>query len=164
MKKKFFCKDRWLGVGMIVIAAFFAWRALILPASKLNGDPGPGVYPLLGCGILALCGILLLIKPGPDCKKMKMDKEEKKRFWLLLGVYVLAVILSWALGILYTIPIILFIVSYFFSKSSKPEITKKKRLLTTLIYTVILSVAIYVIYVIILDVTIKDGVLIKMLF
>ena len=163
MKNKFMCKDRWLGIGMIVVSAFFVWKSLNLRAGKLVGDPGPSAYPLIGCGILALCGIILFIKPGPDGKRMKMNADEKKRFWLLLGIFILAVVLSWALGIVYTIPIILFLVSYFFSKSSKPEITTKKRVTTTLIYTVILSAAIYVIYVLILDVTLKDGALIKLL-
>ena len=164
MEKKFFCKDRWLGLGMILVAGFFVWKSLMLRPSNLNGDPGPSVYPLLGCAILALCGIILFIKPGPDCTRMKMNADEKKRFWSIIAVYIFAVVGSWALGILYTIPIVLFIVSYMFSKSSKPEMPTKKRIITTLIYTVILSAAIYVIYVILLDVTIKDGVLIKALF
>ena len=164
MEKKFFCKDRWLGLGMILVAGFFVWRSLLLRPSNLNRDPGPAVYPLIGCAILAICGILLLIKPGPDGKRMKMNAAEKKRFWSIIAVYLFAVVGSWALGIMYTIPICLFIVSYMFSKSSKPDMPTKKRLLTTLIYTVILSAAIYVIYVMILDVTIKNGVLIKMLF
>ncbi len=161
MDKKFFCKDRWLGLGMILVAGFFIWRSLMLRPSKLVGDPGPSVYPLIGCGILILCGIILLIKPGPDGTRMKMDADEKKRFWSIIAVYIFAVVGSWAIGIMYTIPIVLFIVSYMFSKSSKPDMPKKKRIISTLIYTVILSVAIYVIYVFLLDVTIKDGVLIK---
>ena len=164
MNKKFFCKDRWLGLGMILIAGFFIWQSLILRPSNINKDPGPSVYPLLGCGILALCGIILFIKPGPDGKKMKMNADEKKRFWSIIIVYIFAVVGSWALGVLYTIPIVLYIVSYMFSKSSKPQMPTGKRLLTTLIYTVILSAAIYAIYVVLLEVTIKDGVLIKMLF
>ena len=164
MNKKFFCKDRWLGLGMILVALFFVWQSLILRPSNLNKDPGPSVYPLIGCGILALCGLILFIKPGPDTTKMKMNPEEKRRFWSIIAVYILAVVGSWALGVLYTIPIVLFIVSYMFSKSSKPEMPTKKRIITTLIYTVVLSAAIYAIYVLILDVTIKDGVLIKLLF
>ena len=164
MEKKFFCKDRKLGLALILIAGFFVWRSLILRPSNLNGDPGPGVYPLIGCAILAICGLMLLIKPGPDGKRMKMNAEEKKRFWSILAVYIFAVVGTWALCIVYTIPIVLFIVSYMFSKSSRPEMPTKKRLLTTFIYTVIISAAIYGIYVVLLDVTLKNGVLIKLLF
>ena len=164
MDKKFWCKDRKLGLAIILIAGFFVWRSLLLPASKLYHDPGPSVYPLIGCGTMILCGLLLILKPGPDGKRMKMNKDEKKRFWAMLGIYFWTVIGTWALGVIYTLPITLFIVSYLFSKSSRPDMTTKKRILTTLIYTIIIFAVIYVVYVIVLDVSIKNGVLIDLIF
>ena len=164
MEKKFFSKDRKLGLAIILIAGFFIWRSLLLPASKLDGDPGPSVYPLIGCFTMILCGIILLVKPGPDGTRMKMNKDEKKRFWTMIAIYFGTVIGTWALGLMYTLPITLYIVSYLFSKSSRPEMPKKKRLLTTLLYTAIVFVAIYLIYVVILDVSIKNGVLIDLIF
>lgn len=164
MDKKFFCKDRKLGLAIILIGAFFIWRSLLLQPSKLDGDPGPSVYPLIGCFTLIVCGLVLLIKPGPDGKRMNMNKEEKKRFWTILGLYFWTVLGTWALGLMYTLPITLYIISYLFSKSSRPDMPKKKRLLTTLIYTVILMAAIYLIYVVLLDVSIKNGVLLDLIF
>ena len=164
MDKKFWCKDRKLGLAIILIAGFFVWRSLLLPASNLYHDPGPSVYPLIGCGTMILCGLLLILKPGPDGKRMKMNKDEKKRFWAMLGIYFWTVIGTWALGVIYTLPITLFIVSYLFSKSSRPDMTTKKRILTTLIYTIIIFAVIYVVYVIVLDVSIKNGVLIDLIF
>ena len=163
MKNKFFCKDRWLGIALIVIAAFFAWQATFLRASNLQRDPGPKVFPWIGCGILAICGILLIIKPGPDGKKMKLNTDEKKRLFLMLGIYVGTVICTWLFGVLVALPIMLYIVSYLFSKSSRPEMPTKKRLITTLIYTVCLFAAIYLIYVVVLDVDIKPGIVLKAL-
>lgn len=164
MDKKFFCKDRKLGLAIILIGAFFIWRSLLLQPSKLDGDPGPSVYPIIGCFTLIVCGLVLLIKPGPDGKRMNMNKEEKKRFWTILGLYFWTVLGTWALGLMYTLPITLYIISYLFSKSSRPDMPKKKRLLTTLIYTVILMAAIYLIYVVLLDVSIKNGVLLDLIF
>lgn len=163
MKKKFFCKDRILGVGLIVIAAFFAWQATFLKASNLQRDPGPKVFPWIGCAIFVICGILLLIKPGPDGKKMNLNKDEKKRLLIMIAIYVGAVIGTWLLGVLITLPIMLFIVSYLFSKSSRPDMPKKKRLLTTLLYTVVLSAAIYLIYIVALEVEIQPGLILKAL-
>ncbi len=164
MDKKFFCKDRKLGIAIILIASFFIWRALLLEPSKLYHDPGPSVYPLIGCGTLIICGIILLIKPGPDGKRMNMNKEEKKRFWSMVAIYFGTVLGTWALGLMYTLPITLFIVSYLFSKSSRPDMPTKKRIITTLIYTVIVFIVIYLIYVVVLDVSIKNGVLIDLIF
>ena len=164
MDNKFFCKDRKLGLALLAIAGFFIWRSLLLPASKLDGDPGPSVYPLIGCGTMIICGILLLIKPGPDGKRMKMNKDEKKRFWSMVAIYFGTVLGTWALGLMYTLPITLFIVSYLFSKSSRPDMPTKKRIITTLIYTAIVMVVIYLVYVVLLDVSIKNGVLIDLIF
>ena len=164
MKNKFFCKDRWLGIALIVVSAFFAWQALILKKSNLAGDPGSGLFPLIGCGILFVCGILLFIKPGPDGKRMRMNAEEKKRFFIIIAIYIFAVLGAWLLGIMITLPVVLFIVSYLFSKSSRPEMPTGKRILTTLLYTVIVSVAIYFIYVVALQVTVRPGIWTKGLF
>jgi len=163
MKNKFWCKDRKLGVGLIVIAAFFAWQATFLKASNLQRDPGPKVFPWIGCAILAICGILLLVKPGPDGKRMNLNKDEKKRLLIMLAIYIGAVIGTWLLGVLITLPIMLFIVSYLFSKSSRPDMPTKRRLVTTLIYTVALSLAIYLIYIVVLDVEIQPGIVLKAL-
>ena len=164
MDKKFFTKDRKLGVAIILIAFFFIWRSLLLPASKLDGDPGPSIYPLIGCFTMIICGIMLIVKPGPDGTRMKMNKDEKKRFWTMIAIYFGTVLGTWALGLMYILPITLFVVSYLFSKSSRPDMPKKKRILTTLLYTVIVFAAIYLIYVVVLDVSIKNGVLIDLIF
>ena len=164
MKNKFFCKDRWLGLALLVVSAFFAWQSLILRKSNLAKDPGSSLFPLIGCGVLAVCGILLLIKPGPDGKRMRMNAEEKKRFFIIIAIYIFAVLGAWLLGILITLPIVLFVVSYLFSKSSRPDMPTGKRIVTTLIYTVVVSVAIYLIYVVALQVTVRPGIWTKGLF
>ena len=164
MKKKFFCKDRYLGIALLVVSAFFAWQATLLRKSNLAKDPGSSLFPLIGCGVLAVCGIMLLIKPGPDGKRMRMNAEEKKRFFIILGIYVFAVLGAWLLGILITLPIVLFIVSFLFSKSSRPDMPTGKRIITTLIYTAVVSVAIYLIYVVALQVTVRPGLWTKGLF
>ena len=95
---------------------------------------------------------------------MKMNKDEKKRFWSMVAIYFGTVLGTWALGLMYTLPITLFIVSYLFSKSSRPDMPTKKRIITTLIYTAIVMVVIYLVYVVLLDVSIKNGVLIDLIF
>ena len=94
---------------------------------------------------------------------MNLNKDEKKRLLIMIAIYVGAVIGTWLLGVLITLPIMLFIVSYLFSKSSRPDMPKKKRLLTTLLYTVVLSAAIYLIYIVALEVEIQPGLILKAL-
>lgn len=159
MQKKFMCRDRILSIILLAVSAFFAIKANNQKASNLMGDPGPKVFPWIGCGILVLCAIYLFIKPKPDGKKMQLSKEEWKRLGLMMGLYLFIVLGTVFFGIMYTLPVALFFISYLFSKSSKPELTKKKRIIQTLIYTVCLSAALYLVYVVLLDVRLKSGIL-----
>ena len=99
----------------------------------------------------------LFIKPNPDGKKMQLSKEEWKRLGIMMGLYLFIVFGTVYVGIMYTLPVALFCISYLFSKSSKPELPKKKRIIQTTIYTVCLSAALYLIYVVALDVRLKPG-------
>ena len=159
MNKKFFCKDRILAVILLVISGFFALQANMLPASNLQKDPGPKIFPWIGCGILALCAVYLLINPGADGKKMNLSKEEWKRLGIMMGIYLLLVFGTLLFGIVFTLPVVLFIVSYLFSKSSRPDMPRNKRIVSTLIYTVCVSVALYLVYVVALDVRLRSGIL-----
>lgn len=161
MNKKFFCRDRVLAVILLVISAFFALQASTLPASNLQKDPGPAAFPWIGCGILAICAIILLIKPGENGKKLDLTKAEWKRLGIMLGLYLIIAVGSYLFGVIITFPIVLFIISYLFSKSSRPDMPTRKRIITTLIYTVGLSVALYLIYVVAMDVRLKPGILFK---
>ena len=161
MNKKFFCRDRVLAIVLLVISAFFALQANMLEASNLQNDPGPKVFPWIGCAILTICAIILFLKPGPNGKKMNLSKDEWKRLGIIMGLYLLIVFGTLLFGITATLPVVLFIISYLFSKSSRPDMPIKKRLITTLIYTVCLSAALYLIYVVALDVRLQPGLLFK---
>ena len=85
--------------------------------------------------------------------KTEKEKSTKKGVLIVFGTLLF--------GITATLPVVLFIVSYLFSKSSRPDMPTKKRIITTLIYTVCLSAALYLIYVVALDVRLKPGILFK---
>lgn len=161
MNKKFFCRDRILAVILLLASGFFALQASTLPASNLQKDPGPRIFPWIGCAILAICAFYLLINPGADGKKMNLSKEEWKRLGIMIAIYLFLVFGTLLFGIVYMLPVVLFIISYLFSKSSKPNMPRKKRIVTTLIYTVCVCVALYLIYVVALDVSLKSGILFK---
>lgn len=160
MKKKM-PADRLLAIILLVIAAFFFWQSTMLTLPTTEGDPGSRTFPMIGCGILVVCAIILLIKPGPDGKKMRLNKDEKKRLLVMIGLYLLIVAGGIVFGIIYILPVVLYIVSFLFSKSSRPDMPVKKRIITTLIYTVIVCAALYLIYVVALDIDIRPGILFR---
>ena len=153
MKKKM-AKDRVLAIILLIIAAFFIWQTTGIEPRATEGDPGARAFPYLGSAVLIVCALILLIKPGPDSQRMNLNKDEKKRLLIMIGLYFLIIAGGIVFGVLYILPVVLFIVSYLFSKSSRPEYTTKKRVIQTLIYTVVLSAALYAIYVVLLDIQI----------
>ena len=159
MNKKFFCKDRILAVILLVISGFFCFAGKHAPCKQSPEGSGPKIFPWIGCGILALCAVYLLINPGADGKKMNLSKEEWKRLGVMMAIYLLLVFGTLLFGIIYTLPVVLFIVSYLFSKSSRPDMPRNKRIVSTLIYTVCVSVALYLVYVVALDVRLRSGIL-----
>ena len=161
MNKKPICRDRLLAVILLAVSAFFALQAQGLAPSNLQKDPGPKAFPWIGCAILALCAIYIFIKPGPNSKRMNLSKEEGKRLAIMLALYFLIAIGAYFLGIIVILPIVLFIISYLFSKSSVPDMPTKKRILVTLVYTAAVSLALYLIYVVLMDVRLKPGILFK---
>ena len=160
MKKKM-AKDRVLAIILLIIAAFFIWQSFEIDPRATEGDPGARAFPILGSGVIILCAVILLIKPGPDSKRMDLNKDEKKRLLIMIGLYFLIIAGGIVFGILYILPVVLFIVSYLFSKSSRPDFSTKKRVIQTLIYTVCLSAALYAIYVLLLDIQIRPGILFR---
>lgn len=160
MKKKM-AKDRVLAIILLIIAAFFIWQTTGIEPRATEGDPGARAFPYLGSAVLIVCALILLIKPGPDSQRMNLNKDEKKRLLIMIGLYFLIIAGGIVFGVLYILPVVLFIVSYLFSKSSRPEYTTKKRVIQTLIYTVVLSAALYAIYVVLLDIQIRPGILFR---
>ena len=160
MKKKM-AKDRVLAIILLIIAAFFIWQTTGIEPRATEGDPGARAFPYLGSAVLIVCALILLIKPGPDSQRMNLNKDEKKRLLIMIGLYFLIIAGGIVFGVLYILPVVLFIVSYLFSKSSRPEYTTKKRVIQTLIYTVCLSAALYAIYVLLLDIQIRPGILFR---
>ena len=157
-------KDRLLGIIVLLIAAFFAINTSKLGATNFEGDPGPKMFPYMGCIIIAICGAILIVCPG---KKQEgapfLTREQFKSAALLFGIYVLFVLMLVYIGVLVTVPVILFIISFLFSKVSRPDASLGSRLVKSLIYTVIVSVGLYLLYIVALDSKFPVGKLWKLL-
>lgn len=155
MTSKIIHKDRVLGVLLLAITAFFAYHTNKFPDSYVVGDPGPKVFPYIGCSILGLISITLLFKRRTESKEF-LNKKEWKRLIKLFSMYVLFFVLLWLFGYLAAIPIATFIISSLFAK----EVNIKRSKL--LIYTVLATAAIYVAYVVALGSNLPKGIFWKL--
>lgn len=155
-------KDRLLGIIVLLIAVFFAYFTSKLGATNFEGDPGPKMFPYMGSLFLSLCGIVLIVKPDKREQKKFLSGDELKRAALLFGIYALFTIMMKYLGFVITAPIVLFIVSFLFSKISDPDAATKKRVIRSLIYSAAVTAALYLVYVVALDAKLPSGAIMRL--
>ena len=154
-------KDFGLGIFCILAAALIVYLSMQLKATNYEGDPGPRMFPIVGSVIMAICGILLVIKPDPAAGAF-MTKTQWFSAGKMFCVYLLTVALFLFLGFTITIPIILFILSYMLSKLSAKDISPKKRLISSLIFAVVGGALVYLAYVVGLQASLPEGLLFEL--
>ena len=152
-------KDLLLGVILLLISLFFFYFTLQQETPRFEGDPGPKMFPLIGCVITAVCGILTIVHPDKKERKLYLSKDEFKRAAKLFGLYVAFLVLIWGVGFLITAPLLLFAISVLFSYESRPDDPMGKRLLRSAIYAVIVGGALYALYVVALQTQLPTGAL-----
>ena len=92
-------------------------------------------------------------------KKVYLIKTQLLHALMLFGVYVLYLVLLAVIGYTATIPVVLFIISMMFSFVSDEKSSMKKRVITNLIYSVIVGAVLYLGFVVVLESQLPDGIL-----
>ena len=153
-------KDFYIGLVTLLVSAFIIWQTLGLAGTAYEGDPGPKMFPMIGGVLMAVCGILLMIKQGEQTPTF-LTKEQWKKCGILFGIYALFLLLMYVFGWVVAMPIILFVLTYVLSGVSMPDATKKKRLLTSLIWAVCCGAGIYLAYKVGLKASVPKGLMNK---
>ena len=156
MKKLY--KDQVLGLIMIAFSLLAGYMTSKIGVSILEGDPGPKVFPAAASVLIGLCGIVLFVAPEKKEGKPFLSKVEWKRLLTLSGLYLLYWGMLWLVGYRVAIPVILFIISFLFSKGTNTKIGK------ILIYTIAVSAAIMFIYVVLMETRLPEGILFEKFF
>ncbi len=152
-------KDRLLGIILLLISLFFFIFTMQQESPRFEGDPGPKMFPLIGCIITAVCGVLTVVHPEKKEGKTYLNKEEFRRAAKLFGLYAAFLVLIWAIGFMITAPVLLFAISYLFSFESRPDDPKGKRILRSAVYAVVVGAALYLLYVTALQTQLPKGAL-----
>ena len=153
-------KDRILGVITLLLAAWITFLSFQLKATGYQGDPGPRMFPLIGAGVMALCGIVLLIAPGKK-PGVFLTKAQWASAGKLFAVYILFALLLWLGGFLIAVPITLMIVTYMLSGLSAKHNSRKKRILIAAIFGIVGGALLYLAYVIGLKAPMPTGILLR---
>jgi len=154
-------KDMISGVIAIIFSAIIIWLSLQLEDSGYAGDPGPRMFPIIGAVIMGICGILLVVKPGPEDKQF-LTKKQWADAGIIMLCYIAFAALLYFFGFGVAAPITLFVLTYLMSALSMLNATKKKRLVSSLIYAVIAGAAVYVCYIVLLKARLPKGVFWKL--
>ncbi len=152
-------KDRVLGIILLLISLFFFIFTMQQEPARFEGDPGPKMFPLIGCVLTGVCGILTLVHPEKKEGKQYLSKDEAKRAAKLFGLYAAFLVLIWGVGFMITAPVLLFAISYLFSFESRPDDPTGKRILRSAVYAVIVGAALYLLYVTALQTQLPKGAL-----
>lgn len=155
-------KDFITGLITVLLSAWIIWMTTGLAGSPYEGDPGPKMFPMIGGVLMGVCGILLMIKQGEQQKQF-LTKEQWKSCGKIFGLYVGFLVLMYFVGWTIGMPITLFLLTYLLSGISMPDATKKKRIITSLIWAVCCGAGIYLAYKVGLKARVPQGLLIKLM-
>ena len=156
MKNHKLSKDKIAGIACLVISIFFGINTRSIRSPLNPGDPGGKLFPLIGCGILLICGIAMLVRKSEDDDRVFLTKHQWKRALILFLIYVLIYICMWLLGTMITAFLTLFVLCMLFApakEGQKPAV----RIIKSVIYAAIVTVAIYLIYVVALRMQLPKG-------
>ena len=130
-------RDKINGIIGIIMGCFLIAGALRLPPSRVPDDIGPAIFPIIAAVMIIIPGLFLVLKKPSGEETAFLNKEERKRFCILILVFFLYAALLWAAGFLTATPIIVFIISRMFSQG------KKVPMWQTILYAVILTLLVY---------------------
>lgn len=161
MKAQKIHRDHIVGVVCLIISVFFAISSQNIKSSLNPGDPGSKLFPLIGCGVLLVCGIGMLIKK-PDVaseSRVLLTKDQWKRAITLFALYILNLLIMWIFGFIVANTVMLLVLCLLFTAGTHAELKKSQIVIRAIIYTVFLSAALYLAYDVALNLQLPEGIL-----
>ena len=150
-------RDRIVGIITVIIGAAVALMTFQLPDSNMAGDVGPKVFPFISAAIMLLCGAILVVrKPTKDAKPFLVG-EQKKRFLAIIAVIIGYIVLMWAVGFVIPTLLMLVVLCLMFGKDEKVPVWQ------AIVYAVIITGIIYVMFSIVLHLRLPVGNIINLI-
>lgn len=135
-------KDRILGllsIGMSVIIAIFNFLT-VDPTIRMEGDPGPRIFPYMTAAMFGISGFILLIRKQKEPEKIYLNAEQWKRLFRLFAVLCVYIFLIWSIGFNLSTAVLLFTVSTMFAKGKNVPVWQR------LVYSVAMTIIIFAIF------------------
>lgn len=151
---KSFKRGRIGGLLGAMLGLFLIISSRSIPASRVSGDPGSGALPLMAGMICLISGLILIIKkPDKADKEIYLTGEQWLKAFSIIGIYLAFFVGMYIFGYIITAPIVIFAACTILSHG------KNVSLLHRIIFSLCVSVFIYVLFQMILSVILPKGIL-----
>lgn len=150
-------KDKTIGLIMLAVGACFSALTLQIkvPESSINiGEPGPRLFPMIGCALILFGSIGLMLQKGKAAEPF-MTKGQVNRMVQLSGLFILYIGALYLLGFTVSTPIMLFVSMTMFAGNKKVPLWVK------VIYSVLITAAIYLVFGKVLALALPKGLIVK---
>ena len=146
-------KNRIIGAVCALLSVAYLAMALQIPATTMEGDPGPQLFPYIAGGLMLISSLVMLFRrPRPNDTKPWMTPEQLRRLWGLFGIMVLYVLLLNLIGYTLSTFLVLLTVCLLFAKGRA-----KVPLWQVIVYSAVITVLVYAIFTQVLGVSLPLG-------
>jgi len=144
-------KEKVCGLILFAIGVIFTVMTARFKVSSLSDDPGPQLVPYIGSITLTVCGCGIFFRKSENKWEPYLSWDGWKRIGILFSLFILYVLAMKYIGYLITTPIVLFTITTMFAKGKNVSIIKR------LIFTFIVTGAVYYLFVHVLHVMLPSG-------
>lgn len=139
MQKKF-NKDHAVGLILLAIGVIMGILSMGIRVRGNSTDPGSRLFPLIACGLIAVCGVLVFLTAGKASPKAYVGKDGWLRILIFMSVMIAYLLALKYLGFLLSTPFFLFATSTMLSGG------KKTSLVGRILYAVVLTAVTYLLF------------------
>jgi hypothetical protein len=147
-------REKLTGIVLFLLGLFYTVMTLQLRVrgNPARGDPGPKLFPLIASIGLMICAVCILLRKVKD-EKAFVSKKGWLSMLILMGMMALYVACLKYVGFLIGTPLLLFGTSTLFSAG------KKVSILHRVVFSLVMSVAVYGMFVKLLNIQLPAGIL-----
>lgn len=148
-------RDRILGVLSVIVSILMALLNFLTvdPTIRMEGDPGPRVFPYMAATMFGIAGLILIVRKQQEPEKIYLRSEQWKRLFHLFAVLCGYIFLIWVIGFNLSTTALLFVVSTMFAKGQNVSVKQK------IIYSIATTIMIYIIFKYGLKISLPKGLL-----
>jgi len=153
--KKFFIKDRIIGMGSVLLGILLCFLSRSIPESTVRGDIGSKAFPVFAAALLIICGGLLLLQKSGEKKERYLLLYQWKRLLTMYFSYVFFAVALWLCGFVISTPVFLFWLTCLLGKAAE----KKPDFVKNAIFSILLTALIFYLYQQVLHISLPKGII-----